>query len=116
MLRRFLAALRLAMRDSSFAAPASAAVALVVIGTLTYALGQGWSPVDALYFAVCTLTTSSVADPDLELTRAWLKVFTILYILTGIGILVELARRLGLAFIASRAAGGRTPRDRGSGR
>jgi len=33
---------------------------------------------------------------------SWLKIFTSLYVLVGIGILVELARRLGMGFIASR--------------
>jgi hypothetical protein len=30
----------------------------------------------------------------------WVKVFTVLYQLIGIGILVEILRRLGLAFVA----------------
>ena len=42
----------------------------------------------------CTLTTSSIADPDLILTHDTLKLFTALYVLTGIGILVELASGL----------------------
>jgi hypothetical protein len=33
----------------------------------------------------------------------WLKLFTILYQLIGIGILVEILRRLGIAFITVRA-------------
>jgi hypothetical protein len=32
-----------------------------------------------------------------------LKVFTAFYVLVGIGILVEIARRLGMGFIAARA-------------
>jgi hypothetical protein len=36
------------------------------------------------------------------LTDRWLKVFTAFYQLLGIGILVEILRRLGLAFIAVR--------------
>ena len=56
---------------------------------MTYSLGSGWNVVDALYFAVATLTTTSVADPDLVLQDGWLKLFTVLYLLVGIGILVE---------------------------
>ena len=48
-----------------------------------------WNVVDAAYFAVATLTTTSVADPDLVLEDGWRKVFTILFQLVGIGILVE---------------------------
>jgi Na+/H+ antiporter NhaD/arsenite permease-like protein len=58
--------------------------------------------VDALYFAVATLTTTSVSDPDLGLQDGWVKLFTVLYLLVGIGILVEILRRLGLAFVAVR--------------
>jgi len=42
-------------------------------------------------------------DPELTITDAWLKLFTAGYVLLGIGILVEVARRLGMAFIAARA-------------
>ena len=31
-----------------------AGLTLVVIGTVSYALGQGWNVVDAFYFAVAT--------------------------------------------------------------
>jgi hypothetical protein len=37
------------------------------------------------------------------LDDGWLKVFTILYQLIGIGILVELLRRIGIPFITVRA-------------
>ena len=40
--------------------------------------------------------------PKLTVTEPWLKVFTAFYVLVGIGILVEVARRLGMGFIASR--------------
>jgi hypothetical protein len=82
---------------------------LVVTGALAYALGSGWNVVDALYFAVATLTTTSVADPDLVVEDGWLKLFPILYQLVGIGILVEILRRLGLAFVAVRQAERRGP-------
>jgi hypothetical protein len=81
-------------RDATFA--------LILIGTLAYSLGAGWSIVDGLYVAVATLTTSSVLDPKLTVTDPWLKVFTAGYVLVGIGILVEVARRLGMGFIIAR--------------
>jgi hypothetical protein len=69
--------------------------------------------VDAFYFAVSTLTTTSVADPDLVLDDGWLKLFTVLYQVIGIGILVEVLRRLGLAFVEIRRedAGSRSRGD-----
>jgi hypothetical protein len=102
MLYRFAGAVRRAAREEGFVAFAGAATALVLTGTVVYTLGEGWSLVDGFYFAVATLTTSSIADPDLVLTHGVLKIFTTLYIVTGIGILVEVARRNALGFVKMR--------------
>ena len=53
---------------------------------------------------MATLTTTSVADPDLVLTSGWMKLFTVFYLLLGIGLLVEILRRLASAFVEVRAA------------
>jgi Ion channel len=103
MFRRFERALRYAMREQNFAAILGAALTLVVVGTLAYTLGEGWNVVDGFYFAVATLTTSSIADPELVITNSWMKVFTAFYVLVGIGILVEVARQLGFAMIEVRS-------------
>ena len=102
MLRRLAAALRVALREEDFARILATAGLLIVVGTLTFTLSNDWSVVDGLYVAVATLTTSSVLDPKLTFTDPWLKLFTAAYVLVGIGILVEVARRLGMGFIAAR--------------
>jgi Ion channel len=102
MLRRMLGAIKYAAKEENFAVVVGAAIALILVGTVTYSLGEGWSVADGFYFAVCTLTTSSIADPSLTLTHETLKIFTAFYVLTGIGILVELARQLGVGFITMR--------------
>ena len=111
MLRRVLPALRYATREEEFGPIAGAAVLLIVVGTLTYTLSQDWEMVDSFYVSVSTLTTTSVSDPDLVLDDGWLKVFTVLYQLIGIGILVEVLRRLGIAFITVRAEEKRASRS-----
>jgi len=103
MLQRVRRALRFAVREDDFLDVLSAGVLLIVIGTISYALGEGWDVVDALYFALATLTTTNASDPDLVLDHAWMKIFTICYLLIGIGVLVEILRRLGSAFITVRA-------------
>ncbi len=103
MLQRFAGAVKHAAEEETFAAVIGAAIALVIVGTGAYSLGEGWNVVDGFYFAVCTLTTSSIADPNLTLTSEALKIFTAFYVLTGIGILVELARQLGVGFVKARA-------------
>lgn len=102
IIRRFVRTVRRAAEDEAFVPLAGSALGLVVTGTLVYSIGSGWSLVDGFYFAVATLTTSSVADPELVLEDPWLKVFTAFYVLLGIGILVGIVRRLGLALVALR--------------
>jgi hypothetical protein len=63
--------------------------------TVAFAVGSDWNIVDAFHFAVSTLTATSIADPDLVLDDGWMKVFAVLYQLVGIGILVDILRRLG---------------------
>ena len=103
MFHRFVGAIKHAAKEESFVAIAGAAVSLILVGTVTYSLGEGWNVIDGFYFAVCTLTTSSIADPHLTLTHDALKIFTTFYVLTGIGILVEVARQLGVGFVKMRA-------------
>jgi hypothetical protein len=102
MLKRVSAAFRYAVREEDFLNVFFAGLFLAFLGTLTYSVSQDWNPVDAVYFSVSTLTTTSVSDPDLVLQDGWLKIFTILYPLIGIGILVEILRRLGLSFVEVR--------------
>ena len=102
MLRRMLTAIKYAVKEENFVVVAGASIVLILVGTVAYSLGEGWSVVDGFYFAVCTLTTSSIADPKLTLTHDALKIFTAIYVLTGIGILVELAREIGVGYVKER--------------
>jgi hypothetical protein len=68
MLRRLAAALRVALRGEDFERVLSAALALIVLGTITFTLSSGWSVIDGFYVAVATLTTSSILDPKLTIT------------------------------------------------
>jgi hypothetical protein len=58
-------------------------------GTVFYTLVEGWSPLDSLYFCVTTLATVGFGDltPQTDLG----KLFTILYILSGISLVVAFA-------------------------
>ena len=73
-------------KDPEFEALGTLTVLILVIGTLTYHGLEGWGYVDSLYFSVTTLTTVGYGDfaPHTELGR----IFTIAYLLIGIGILL----------------------------
>ncbi|MBN2547609.1 MAG: two pore domain potassium channel family protein [Anaerolineales bacterium] len=55
------------------------------LGTLVYARVEGWSLLDSLYFSVVTLTT--IGYGDLAPQTAGGKIFTMVYILMGLGVL-----------------------------
>ncbi len=75
---------------------------LVVTGTLFYwRFEEGWSIVDALYFSVVTLTT--VGYGDIHPTSDGTQIFTIIYILTGLGILVSLLGAVAEQYVAQKA-------------
>src|SRR5262245_11735198 len=104
MFERFAKALKVAVRDEGFVQILGTGVLLVIVGTLTYTTSQDWSLVDGFYFAVATLTTSSIADPKLVISGGPIKIFTVFYIMVGIGILIELVRQLGFAYVEVRRA------------
>jgi len=72
-----------------------ALLGLLATGTIFYSLVEGWDPLDALYFSVISLATVGYGDltPDTALG----KVFTIFFVLSGVGVLVvfvsEVARQ-----------------------
>ena len=62
---------------------------LLLTGTVFYTIVERWRPLDALYFSVTTLATVGFGDyaPQTDIG----KVFTIVYILAGIGVIVAFA-------------------------
>ena len=88
----FVEAVRAQMDDDAFRATLFLFVGLLVAGTVVYSILEGWSPLDSLYFSVVTLAT--VGYGDLHPTTDLGKAFTIVYILTGVGVLVVFASRV----------------------
>lgn len=79
----FARTLRDALRDPEYRGLVLFVGAVIAAGTLFYRTAEGWSWLDALYFSVITLTT--VGYGDLSPQTAAGKVFTIVYILVGLG-------------------------------
>jgi voltage-gated potassium channel len=82
---------------------------LVLTGTIFYWRFEDWNIIQALYFSVVTLTT--VGYGDLTPTSDGTQIFTIIYILTGLGVLVALLASVAQQYISQKAEGGR-PRER----
>jgi hypothetical protein len=60
-------------------------VIVLTVGTLVFRRLEGWSVIDSLYFSVVTLAT--IGYGDLTPTTDTAKLFSIVYILVGVGIL-----------------------------
>jgi hypothetical protein len=85
---RLFKALARGLRDPEFRAVLVLALLLVLSGGLFYRWAEGWSFLDAVYFSVITLAT--VGYGDLYPVTPIGKVFTIMYIVIGIGVFVTL--------------------------
>jgi voltage-gated potassium channel len=65
----------------------------LVSGTIFYSLQEGWSVVDALYFSVTTLSTVGLGD--LAPTTTIGKLFTVVYIFSGLGLIAGFINTIG---------------------
>jgi len=98
LLYRFLRGIWNGMKDRDFRNLCLWLLAIILLGSWFYARVEGWTLLDSVYFSITTLTT--VGYGDFYPHTAAGKIFTIFYILVGIGMLsgfvVLLAERSGL--------------------
>lgn len=90
--------------DGQFVEILIIAFLLLFAGTVFYHSVEGWSVTDAFYFCVSTLTT--VGFGDLVPTTEGSRLFTAIYILAGVGVL------LGFVNAVAQHAKDRSPLDK----
>ncbi|HET8755595.1 MAG TPA: potassium channel family protein [Solirubrobacteraceae bacterium] len=88
-------------RDPEQRGPLLLAISLLLVGTVFYMLVEGWGVVDAVYFCAMSLATVGYGDvvPHTDLG----KIFTVVYVLSGIGILVSFFTTLTARTLAMQA-------------
>lgn len=65
---------------------------ILLLGTVVYHWFEGWSYLDSLYFCVVSLAT--IGYGDLAPTTPEARLFTVFYVINGIGILLALFDRM----------------------
>ena len=84
-LLRLIRGIRDGLKEPEFRGLFWSAVLILLAGTWFYHAVEGWSWLDSLYFSVITLTT--VGYGDFSPQTAVGKIFTIIYIILGLGVL-----------------------------
>jgi voltage-gated potassium channel len=83
----------------------AAAIGLLAVGTVFYHFVEKWTLLDSLYF--CVVTLSTVGYGDFAPTTSFGRLFTIFYILVGVGIIATFAS----AFMKKQASRVKTHRE-----
>lgn len=109
LFRRFGRAIGLGWNEPDFRGLLYSVAAIIGTGTVFYRAAEGWAWTDSLYFTVITLTT--VGYGDLSPTGPGSKLFTVVFLLVGIGLLLSFIERI--ARYAAEDAAGRRRRSRG---
>jgi Ion channel len=105
VLRRFIRAMVGAWRrDEEFRYLVYLVLITLAGGTIFYSTVEKWSVVDAFYFNVTTLTTVGLGD--LAPTTMLGKLFTVLYIFVGVGLIAGFINSLAKETFARGRRGG----------
>ncbi|MCP4138765.1 MAG: two pore domain potassium channel family protein [Chloroflexi bacterium] len=95
---RFFRAIRDGLKDPDFRGLFYWVAGFLGLGTWFYARVEGWGVLDSLYFSVITLTTVGYGDFSPQTPAG--KIFTIIYIMVGLGLIsgfvILLAERIGI--------------------
>jgi voltage-gated potassium channel Kch len=112
--RRLWQAMRRGWADPVFRSLLIMTVTLLFGGALLFHRVEGWTYFQSLYFSVITLTT--VGYGDFSPVTFVGRLFTIFYVLVGVGIIVALVGRIATNAAEARVERLERRRDRRAGR
>lgn len=81
---------------------------VIAFGSVIYHYLEGWTWIDSIYFSVITLTTVGYGDFSPQTNGG--KLFTIFYIIIGIGIILSFINSVYNHYYDMKS-GGKTPKD-----
>lgn len=85
-LRNLFGGVLTAVRDPQVQGTVSLTVAAITVAAVFYHLVEGWDPIDSVYFATVTIATVGYGDFTPQTDAG--KIFTVGYVLVGIGLFV----------------------------
>jgi voltage-gated potassium channel Kch len=87
MIYRFIGSVLRGLKDPEFRGLLTLVIIILIVGTIFYHNIEQWNWLDSLYFSVTTLST--VGYGDLSPATDLGKIFTIIYIFAGIGVILS---------------------------
>ncbi|KGR85795.1 potassium channel family protein [Lysinibacillus odysseyi] len=96
--KRLLKALIKAIKQPIFKSLIMTLFLIILSGTLFYSKIEGWAYIDAIYFAVVSLIPSSV-EIGLSPVTTLGKIFTMMYLVVGVGVMIGLIGIIGKAVL-----------------
>lgn len=97
-IKRLFGAIFRNSKDPVFQSLVTTLVFILLSGTLFYRGIEGWSWLDSFYYAVLSLMPTSVTT-GLIPTMTISKVFTMIYLVVGMGIMIMLLAMIGKAVL-----------------
>jgi hypothetical protein len=96
--KRLLKALWKSFRHPVFKSLFMTLLFIVISGTLFYTKTEGWALFDAIYFSIVSLIPSGVETGLSPVTKLG-KLFTMMYLIVGVGVMIGLIGIIGKAVI-----------------
>ena len=100
--KRFLEAVVKAFKTPMFLSLFTTLFLIILSGTLFYTNKEGWGVVDAIYFCVVSLIPTGVNTNLTPVTNLG-KIFTMLYLVVGTGVMFITLLTLGKTMINTKA-------------
>lgn len=96
----FIRTVRSFLRNKEYRELLYTTIFLIALGTVSYRYLEKWSWLDSVYFSVVTLTTVGYGDISPQTDGG--KIFTLFYILLGIGIILSFINAVNSHYRGSR--------------
>ena len=97
-IRKIGRGLSVALSDKSVQGILAITVAIVLWASVFYHFVEGWAWIDSIYFSVVTISTVGFGDFSPETSAG--KIFTMFYIIIGLGVFVTAATTIADAIIS----------------